>query len=69
MSVDNLPSELPKDASTYFSETLIELLPDILKADYTVPFNRLNLPDSIKNAIIVYQGSLAPEYEYLQRYL
>ena len=69
MSVDNLPSELPKDASTYFSSVLKTLLPDMVAADYTIDFENLNLPDSIKNAVIVYNGQLTPDYEYLKKYL
>ena len=69
MSVDNLPSELPKDASTYFSSVLKTLLPDMVAADYTLDFKDLNLPDSIKNAVIVYNGQLTPEYEYLKKHL
>jgi alanine dehydrogenase len=69
MAVDNLPTELPREASTYFSETLQRFIPMIVKADYTVPFEQLDLPPEIKNAVIVYQGKLTPEYEYLNKYL
>ena len=69
MSVDNLPSELPKDASTYFSGVLKTLLPDMVKADYSASFQDLDLPPSIKNAIIVYNGKLTPNYTYLKKYL
>jgi len=69
MAVDNLPTELPREASTSFSETLLQFIPAIAKADYTVPFEELALPPEVKNAVIVYQGKLTPEYEYLQKYL
>jgi alpha-aminoadipic semialdehyde synthase len=68
MAVDNLPTELPREASTSFSETLLQFIPTIAKADYTVPFEDLALPPEVKKAVIVYQGKLTPEYEYLQKY-
>lgn len=69
MAVDNLPTELPKEASTSFSESLRRFVPAIAKADYTVPFDLLDLPPEVKNAVIVYQGKLTPDYEYLKKYL
>ncbi len=69
MAVDNLPTELPREASTSFSETLQRFIPSIVKADYTVPFDKLDLPPEVKKAVIVYQGKLTPEYEYLNKYL
>ncbi|MFX1319957.1 MAG: hypothetical protein ACFE9D_00870 [Promethearchaeota archaeon] len=69
MAVDNLPTELPRDASTSFSETLQRFIPALVNADYSVPFEQLNLPPELKKAIIVYRGTLTPEYEYLKKYL
>ncbi len=69
MAVDNLPTELPREASTSFSESLQRFVPAIVKADYTVPFNKLNLPPEVLKATIVYRGELTPEYEYLKQYL
>ncbi|MHA2314987.1 MAG: hypothetical protein ACXACF_06840 [Candidatus Hermodarchaeia archaeon] len=69
MAVDNLPTELPREASTSFSETLREFIPSIANADYSVPFEELDLPPEVKTAVIVYQGKLTPAYEYLKKYL
>lgn len=69
MAVDNLPTELPREASVSFSETLLKFIPPIAKADYSVSFEELKLPPEIKKAVIVYQGKLTPEYEYLREYL
>jgi len=69
MSVDNLPSELPKDASEYFSGILKTLIPDMVEADFTADFDQLKLSDSIKKAIICYRGRLTPDYIYLEKYL
>lgn len=69
MAVDNLPCELPKDASKAFSEILWHFIPDIVHADYTVPFEDLMLPPEIKNAIILYQGKLTTPYQYINNFL
>jgi saccharopine dehydrogenase (NAD+, L-lysine-forming) len=69
LAVDILPSELPRDASKYFSGVLMDHVPAIAQADYTVPFEEVALPPAIKRAVIVYQGKLTPNYRYLERYL
>lgn len=70
MAVDNLPCELPKESSQSFSETLIKYVPDLIKADFTLDdFNSVNLPAEIKNAIILYQGKLTPDYNYINKFL
>ena len=69
LAVDILPSELPRDASEYFSTVLMQYIPAIAQADYTVPFEELALPPEIKRAVIVYQGELTPNYRYLEQYI
>jgi saccharopine dehydrogenase (NAD+, L-lysine-forming) len=69
MAVDNLPSELPKDASVYFSSVLKTLVPDLLKTDWNGPFHKLALPYALKTAIIVYQGHLTEAYQYLKDFI
>lgn len=69
MAVDNLPCELPRESSTSFSKTLLDFIPSLAKADFTVPFEDLQLPKEIKDAVIVYKGRLTKNYEYLQRHL
>ncbi len=61
MAVDNLPCELPRDASESFGESLLEkVFPAILGED----------PDHIigKASITTLEGSLGGEYEYLKSY-
>lgn len=69
MSVDNLPSELPRDASVYFSSVLKDMIPALAQADFTQNFDKLNLPYSLKTAVIAHKGKLTKEYEYLYKYL
>ena len=61
MAVDNLPCELPKDASEDFGDELIQhLFPVLLGED----------PDKIiKRATICKNGDLTPDFEYLRDYV
>lgn len=69
MAVDNLPCELPREASTSFSSTLVDYIPLLADADFTVPFQKLSLPRELKDAVIVYRGQLTEEYQYISEYL
>jgi alpha-aminoadipic semialdehyde synthase len=69
IAVDNLPCELPRESSTSFGETLLEFIPALAKADFKAPFEDLDLPREIKDAIIVYRGELTKNFEYLNQYL
>jgi alpha-aminoadipic semialdehyde synthase len=69
MAVDILPSELPRDASEYFSRVLLPYVPALAAADYSAPFDDLALPSEIKRAVIAHRGQLTPGYQYLQRHL
>lgn len=65
LAVDNLPCELPRDSSEHFSHALRGLLPAIAAADYTAPLEDAGLPESLRRAVIVYQGRLTKDYQYL----
>jgi alanine dehydrogenase len=69
LAVDNLPAELPRDASLEFSKSLHRYLPEVVKADWTDSFQSLQLAPELKQALIVYHGQLTPTYQYLAKYL
>ena len=61
MAVDNLPGELPRDASAEFSETLIEkVFPAFVDGDKD---------EILYRSAIVKEGKLTPHFRYLQYYL
>ena len=61
MAVDNLPCELPKDASEDFgNEMIARILPSLLENDRE---------QIIENATICKNGDLTPNFEYLRNYL
>jgi len=69
MAVYNLPAELPLESSTFFSQGLKNYVPLIALADFSKPFDQLELDPVIKNAVIVYKGELTPDYKYLENYI
>ena len=69
MAVDILPSELPRDASMGFSEVLKNFVKPIAYADYSLPYEELDLPRSLKKALILHNGELTPNYKYLEQHL
>jgi len=69
LAVDILPSELPREASVYFSQILKPFIPAIAAADLSAPFETSNLPPEIKRAVIAYRGQLTPDYAYIQQWL
>ena len=61
MAVDNLPCELPRDASRDFGNEIISsVIPEIMKGDPR---------GIIRNATITEAGKLTPTYSYLQDYV
>ncbi len=60
MTIDNLPSELPRDASTSFGAQLIEyILPELL----------VEQSPMLERATIAQNGKLKPQYAYLQDFV
>mmetsp|Transcript_36889 Transcript_36889/g.90311 ORF Transcript_36889/g.90311 Transcript_36889/m.90311 type:complete len:982 (-) Transcript_36889:89-3034(-) len=70
MSVDNLPSEIPVEASTYFGDSLLPFVENLVRSDASVPVaeQAKTLNTSLYNAIITSGGELAPNYKYIAEY-
>ena len=61
MAIDNLPSELPRDASVFFGKQLIDnVLPELLHVEDSAVIQRATITD---------QGHLTEHYEYLTDYV
>ncbi len=69
MAVDNLPTELPREASEAFGEALIPFVPAMGRCDYSMPFEALELPPEVKGAVITHDGELTPNFRYLESFL
>jgi alpha-aminoadipic semialdehyde synthase len=69
LGVDNLPCELPASSSEEFSDSLMPFVPDVVKANYSVKFSDLELPSEVKKAVILHNGELTPDYQYINKFL
>ena len=69
MAVEILPTEIPRESSTYFSSVLKQYIPQLVAADWQSEFEALRLPSEIKRAMILHRGSFTPDYRYLEDYL
>jgi saccharopine dehydrogenase (NAD+, L-lysine-forming) len=69
MAIDNLPCEFAREASSSFSGELKSFVSDIIAADFREDYNEIKLPHEIKKAIILYNGRLTEEYEYMNQFL
>lgn len=66
MAVDNLPCELPVEASQHFGDSLVRFVPALARCDWSAPFDDLDVPDEIRRAVIVHRGELTPPFRYLE---
>jgi len=69
MSVDILPSEVPRESSLAFGDALLPYISDIANADFSKDFENLDLPPEILKALILHNGELTPDYKYIAKYL
>ena len=69
LAVDNLPCQLPIEASSHFGDTLSRFVPLLTRCDWEQPLDRLGLPPEIAGAIVAHRGRLAPEFAYLEQHL
>lgn len=69
LAVDNLPCEIPVDASKYFGDALSRFVPALDRCDWSKPLADLDLPAEIRRALIVHRGVLTPDFSYLAKAL
>ncbi|XP_022801173.1 alpha-aminoadipic semialdehyde synthase, mitochondrial-like [Stylophora pistillata] len=65
-SIDNLPAQLPREATDYFGKLLLPWLQEMIDSHATDPFEeQRHLSDTVRNAIITSNGSLTETYKYI----
>ncbi|XP_065349918.1 alpha-aminoadipic semialdehyde synthase, mitochondrial [Cloeon dipterum] len=65
-SIDNMPTQLPRESTDFFGDLLLPYAMDILKSDATAPLETHNLSNTVHNAIIASNGALTPNFKYIQ---
>lgn len=69
MSVDILPSELPRESSEAFGDVLVNYVKQLAEADYNTSFEALDIPPAFKRALILHKGNLTPDFKYMTDFL
>lgn len=65
MTVDNLPAQIPREASESFGDQLLPFIPELAACDWTRPLNRLSIGPELRRATIVHRGTLTPRFAHL----
>jgi len=69
LAVDNLPTELPKEASMHFGDMLLPFLPDVVNSNQNATYEQMgnDLPREVYSAVVTANGKLAPPFEYINK--
>ncbi len=66
-SIENMPTQFPYDASTYFGKKLFPFLEPMIRSDINKPLDQQNLPPEIKRAVITHNGQLTYLFSYIKK--
>jgi alpha-aminoadipic semialdehyde synthase len=69
LAVDNLPAELPKDASDDFSSLIRDYVYQIAAHGVTDITDHMAIPAEIRNAVVTQNGRLTKKSAYLKRFI
>ena len=69
LSVDNLPAELPGDASDDFSGRIRDYVYQIAAHGINDITNHMAIPAEIRNAVVTQNGRLTKGYSYLKKFI
>ncbi|MDQ7088335.1 MAG: hypothetical protein Q9Q13_11000 [Acidobacteriota bacterium] len=69
LAVDNLPCELPRDASEEFGSALLPFIARLARAHENGAAALEDLPDEIRRAVIVHRGRLTEAHAHLAEHL
>ncbi|CAH0555454.1 unnamed protein product [Brassicogethes aeneus] len=65
-SIDNMPTQIPRESTDFFGDLLLPYSFDILKSDATKPLEEHDFGPSVSGAIIASNGQLTSNFEYIQ---
>lgn len=64
-SIDNMPTQLPREATEFFGGLLLPHVEEMAKLQASKEFSTQNINPIVKDAIITANGKLTPNYEYI----
>lgn len=65
-SIDNMPTQLPKESTDFFGNLLYPYALDIIESDAKKLLEEHNFSPAVHGAIIASNGKLTPNFEYIQ---
>ncbi|KAM9853985.1 alpha-aminoadipic semialdehyde synthase, mitochondrial [Aulostomus maculatus] len=66
-SIDNLPAQLPIEATEYFGDRLFPYIWEMLPSDATRPLDEEDFSPQVRDAVITSNGALTPKFEYIEK--
>ncbi|KAG9490143.1 hypothetical protein GDO78_005826 [Eleutherodactylus coqui] len=66
-SIDNLPAQLPIEATEYFGDLLFPYIEEMLMSNAERPIDQEKFSPVVRDAVIASNGSLTPKYKYIQK--
>ncbi|XP_046668760.1 alpha-aminoadipic semialdehyde synthase, mitochondrial [Homalodisca vitripennis] len=65
-SIDNMPTQLPRESTDFFGDLLMPYVNDILQSDAAGSLAQHDFNPVVLNAIIASNGKLTPNFEYIE---
>ncbi|XP_030588201.1 alpha-aminoadipic semialdehyde synthase, mitochondrial isoform X2 [Archocentrus centrarchus] len=66
-SIDNLPAQLPIEATEYFGDRLFPYIWEMLPSDAMRPMDEEEFSPQVRDAVITSNGKLTPKFEYIEK--
>merc|ERR1719309_1497674 len=68
-SIDNMPTQLPREATDFFGDLLFPHVMDILRSDASKSFeeNKEKMGSIVSGSVITSNGKLTPDFEYIAK--
>ncbi|KAL7643679.1 UNVERIFIED_CONTAM: hypothetical protein RMT77_005662 [Armadillidium vulgare] len=64
-SIDNMPTQLPRESTDYFGDLLMPYIKDIICSDAKKEFEEKNFCPEVASAVLASNGKLTPNFEYI----
>lgn len=64
-SIDNMPTQLPREATEWFGEQLMPYMQDLIRSDAKTTFDEYEACTTVKNATITSNGRLTERFRYI----
>ncbi|KAK9873152.1 hypothetical protein WA026_021385 [Henosepilachna vigintioctopunctata] len=65
-SIDNMPTQLPRESTDFFGDLLFPYAQDIIQSNAELPLDKHKFSPFVERAIIASNGQLTPNFEYIQ---